>query len=150
MPYFIKTLCKTNLMHVNLRYLLCVTVLSICLPGIIRTLMDIARSYSPNYLFQITCLILNPIYSFTNGTASFGFLLIFIERFYATKRSETYESNMIPFITFFTIALVCVGLTFTASTMIYDRSPLEYPINEKSCLSLERRLWVSLNYVFRI
>jgi hypothetical protein len=72
-------------------------------------------------------------------------MLIFIERFYATKRSDSYEENTLPFITFFTVVFAFFGTSFAALVMAYDRNTNEtYPLNEKSCLGLERRLWAPI------
>lgn len=102
------------------------------------------RNHFSTYL-QVACLTFDPIYSFFNGISCIGFLLIFIERFYATKRADNYEQNTLPFISFFTLVFAIFGAAFVMLTMMYDRNTPEiYPLNENSCLSLERRLWAPI------
>ncbi|KAI6237518.1 hypothetical protein M3Y95_00273600 [Aphelenchoides besseyi] len=138
--YFIRTLRRSQLVHPNLKTILCLYSALTVTIGCTRSVLEVF--YAFDIAFPFLCQSFSFVNAFCTGFLQLSLMAIFLERVLATFRAHEYESQRGTLLTSVGLGIMIVyASSFATFVIAFDKltPTTKYPTWNDTCLSLSRR-----------
>ncbi|KAI6199273.1 hypothetical protein M3Y96_00609300 [Aphelenchoides besseyi] len=138
--YFIRTLRRSQLVHPNLKTILCLYAALTVTIGCTRSVLEVL--YALDFAFPFLCQSFSFLNAFSTGFLQLCLMAIFFERVLATFRAHEYESQRGTLLTSVGLGIMFIyACLFATFVIVFDKltSIEKYPTWKDTCLSLSRR-----------